>query len=64
MLSLTTGFPEIKKEWLKNLAAAFVEHGDFTRGAALYSELARASTGDSKALAEQNQRRVESFLVR
>lgn len=64
MLLLTTGFPEIKKEWLKNLAAAFVEHGDFARAAALYSELARVSTGDAKALAEQNQRRVESFLVR
>jgi len=64
MLSLTTDFPEIKKEWLKNLAAAFVEHGDFTRATALYSELVRASTGDAKALAEQNQRRVESFIAR
>jgi hypothetical protein len=64
MLSFITDFPEIKKEWSKNLAADFVEHGDFTRAAALYSDLVKASTGDAKALAEQNQRRVESFIAR
>jgi hypothetical protein len=63
LLGSSTDFPEITKEWLKNLASAFVEHGDFIRASALYFELVKVSRGEAKALAQENQRRVVSFIV-
>ena len=54
-------FPEIKKEWIKITADALAAMGAYKDAGDMYQRLAIASKGESKRLAEQNQRKMSFF---